>query len=54
MLLGRRMQNFRKLAQLEISKNRGELCTTCEASDDDPYPYPYHPYDKNLGSKSQI
>ena len=25
MLLWRRMQNFRKLAQLEILKNRGEL-----------------------------
>ena len=49
MLLRRHMQKFRNLAQLEIPKNRGELRTTCEASDED---YPY--YDKNLGSKSQI
>ena len=52
MLLGRRTQNFRKLAQLETPKNRGELRTKCEASDEDYYPYYY--YDKNLGSKSQI
>ena len=50
MLLWGRMQNFSKLAQLEILKNRRELRTTCEASDEDYH----HPQDKNLGSKSQI
>ena len=45
------MQNFRKLAQLEIPKNRGTADDThCEASDEDHYPY----YDKNLDSKLQI
>ena len=28
MLIGSCMQNFRKVAQLEIPKNRGELCMT--------------------------
>ena len=50
MLLGKRKQNFRKLAQLEIPKYQGKLWARCEASDEDPYPY----YDKNLSSKSQI
>ena len=48
MLLGMRMQNFRKIAQWEICKNLGELPVRCQVSDEEPY------YDKNLGSKLQI
>ena len=51
MFLEKGMQNFRKLAQLEIPKYLGELQARCQAFDEDP---PYHYYDKNLGSKSQI
>ena len=46
----RNVQNFRKLAQLKIPKNREELRTICEASDEDPYYY----YDNNLGSNRKF
>ena len=33
------MQNFRKLAQLEMPINREELRTNCKASNEDDHPY---------------
>jgi len=47
------MQNFRKLAQLEIPKKRGELRARCRASDKDLpyYHYPYYYHEKKFGLK---